>query len=60
VSFSYLCDPKIRESLRASGDDPAALPRVYADAINGALAGCPADMTRVRRSRRTRLPRTES
>ena len=44
VSFSYLCDPKIRESLRASGDDPATLPRAYAGAINGALAGRPAGM----------------
>ncbi len=45
VSFSYLCDPKIGESLRASGDDPATLPRAYADAINGALTGRPAGMT---------------
>jgi 5-methyltetrahydropteroyltriglutamate--homocysteine methyltransferase len=45
VSFAYLCDPKIRESLRAAGDDPAALPRAYADAINGALAGRPAGLT---------------
>ena len=39
VSFSYLCDPKIRESLRANGDDPATLPGVYAGAINGARPG---------------------
>jgi 5-methyltetrahydropteroyltriglutamate--homocysteine methyltransferase len=45
VSFAYLCDPKIRESLRAAGDDPAALPRAYADAIDGALADRPAGMT---------------
>jgi 5-methyltetrahydropteroyltriglutamate--homocysteine methyltransferase len=44
VSFSYLCDPKVRESLRAAGDDPAALPRTYARAINQALAGRPAGM----------------
>jgi len=44
VSFSYLCDPTIRDSLRASGDDPATLPRAYAGAINGALAGRPAGM----------------
>jgi 5-methyltetrahydropteroyltriglutamate--homocysteine methyltransferase len=30
VSFSYLCDPVVRDGLRASGDDPAALPRTYA------------------------------
>jgi 5-methyltetrahydropteroyltriglutamate--homocysteine methyltransferase len=44
VSFSYLCDPKIRDSLRASGDDPATLPGAYASAINQALAGRPAGM----------------
>jgi 5-methyltetrahydropteroyltriglutamate--homocysteine methyltransferase len=45
VSFSYLCDPSVRDALRASGDDPATLPRAYADAINGALADRPAGMT---------------
>jgi 5-methyltetrahydropteroyltriglutamate--homocysteine methyltransferase len=33
VSFAYLCDPKVRENFRANGDDPATLPRIYADAI---------------------------
>ena len=45
VSFSYLCDPKVRDSLRAAGDDPAALPATYARAINEALAERPAGMT---------------
>ena len=45
VSFAYLCDPKVREDLRAAGDDPVTLPRTYADAINGALAGRPASLT---------------
>jgi 5-methyltetrahydropteroyltriglutamate--homocysteine methyltransferase len=45
VSFSYLCDARIREGLRTAGDDPAALPRTYASAINQALAGCPAGLT---------------
>jgi len=45
VSFSYLCDPRVRDGLRAAGDDPATLPRTYAEAINQALAGCPAGMT---------------
>jgi 5-methyltetrahydropteroyltriglutamate--homocysteine methyltransferase len=44
VSWSYLCDPKVRDNFRANGDDPAALPRVYADLINAALAGRPAGM----------------
>ena len=45
VSFSYLCDDKVRENFRAHGDDPATLPRAYAEAINAALAGRPAGMT---------------
>jgi 5-methyltetrahydropteroyltriglutamate--homocysteine methyltransferase len=45
VSFSYLCDPKVRDSLRAAGDDPATLPRTYASAINQALAGRPDGLT---------------
>jgi len=45
VSFSYLCDPRVREGLRAAGDDPATLPRAYADAINGALQARPAGLT---------------
>jgi len=44
VSFSYLCDPAVRDGLRAGGDDPAALPRTYADAINRVLAGRPPGM----------------
>lgn len=45
VSFAYLCDEKVRENCRRNGDDPAELPRIYADAINAALAGRPAGMT---------------
>ncbi|HEX3176441.1 MAG TPA: 5-methyltetrahydropteroyltriglutamate--homocysteine S-methyltransferase [Methylomirabilota bacterium] len=45
VSWAYLCDPKVRENFRANGDDPARLPRIYADAINAALADRPAGMT---------------
>ncbi|MSQ62957.1 MAG: 5-methyltetrahydropteroyltriglutamate--homocysteine S-methyltransferase [Betaproteobacteria bacterium] len=45
VSFSYLCDPKIRETCRRNGDDPAQLPRTYADAVNNALKDRPAGMT---------------
>jgi len=44
VSFSYLCDDKVRENFRAHGDDPATLHRAYAEAINGALANRPAGM----------------
>ena len=45
VSFSYLCDEKVRENFRKNGDDPATLHRAYADAINGALADRPAGMS---------------
>jgi 5-methyltetrahydropteroyltriglutamate--homocysteine methyltransferase len=45
VSFSYLCDPKIRDTARKNGDDPAALPRTYANAITNALKDRPAGMT---------------
>jgi 5-methyltetrahydropteroyltriglutamate--homocysteine methyltransferase len=45
TSFSYLCDPKVREVCRANGDDPDKLPQTYANAINVALRGRPAGMT---------------
>jgi 5-methyltetrahydropteroyltriglutamate--homocysteine methyltransferase len=44
VSFSYLCDPKIQETARKNGDDPARLPRTYANAISEALKDRPAGM----------------
>jgi len=45
VAFAYLCDPKIRDNCRKNGDDPDALPLLYADTINRALEGRPAGMT---------------
>jgi methionine synthase II (cobalamin-independent) len=45
TSFSFLCDPKFRESCRARGDDPDALPRMYVDAVNAAIAERPPGMT---------------
>jgi 5-methyltetrahydropteroyltriglutamate--homocysteine methyltransferase len=45
VSWAYLCDEKVRDNFRANGDDPAALPAAYADAISQALAGRPHGMT---------------
>ncbi len=45
VSFSYLCDPKIQDTARKNGDDPATLPRTYAKAITDALKDRPAGMT---------------
>jgi 5-methyltetrahydropteroyltriglutamate--homocysteine methyltransferase len=45
VSFAYLCDPKIREACRTNGDDPAALPGVYAATIRKIVEKKPAGMT---------------
>jgi 5-methyltetrahydropteroyltriglutamate--homocysteine methyltransferase len=45
TNFAYLCDPEQRQMLTERGDDPAALPRIYAGMINRAIAGRPADMT---------------
>jgi 5-methyltetrahydropteroyltriglutamate--homocysteine methyltransferase len=44
VAFAYLCDPKIRENCRKNGDDPDALPLLYADTINRALEERPEGM----------------
>jgi 5-methyltetrahydropteroyltriglutamate--homocysteine methyltransferase len=44
VAFAYLGDEKFRETCRANGDDPKLLPRRYADTINAALKGRPADL----------------
>jgi len=44
VSFSYLCDPKIQDTCRSNGDDPARLPRTYAEAVSNALKDRPAGM----------------
>jgi 5-methyltetrahydropteroyltriglutamate--homocysteine methyltransferase len=45
VNLAYLCDPALREQVRARGDDPATLPSVYAGMINAAISDIPADMT---------------
>jgi 5-methyltetrahydropteroyltriglutamate--homocysteine methyltransferase len=44
ITFAYLCDPRIQQNCRNNGDDPAALPARYAQTINAALEGRPADM----------------
>ncbi|HKW36971.1 MAG TPA: 5-methyltetrahydropteroyltriglutamate--homocysteine S-methyltransferase [Burkholderiales bacterium] len=45
TSFSFLCDQKFRASCRARGDDPEALPHMYAAAVNAAIADRPSGMT---------------
>jgi methionine synthase II (cobalamin-independent) len=42
IAVALLCDPAIRERVEAAGADPGALVDRYVDAINGALAACPA------------------
>ena len=45
VNFTYLCDPKLRQTVADRGDDPEQLPHIYADLINAAISDVPADMT---------------
>jgi 5-methyltetrahydropteroyltriglutamate--homocysteine methyltransferase len=45
VNLAYLCDPALRAQVAARGDDPAALPMIYADMINAAISDIPPDMT---------------
>ena len=44
VNLAYLCDPALRDKVRARGDDPDTLPLVYAGMINAAILDTPADM----------------
>jgi 5-methyltetrahydropteroyltriglutamate--homocysteine methyltransferase len=45
VNLAYLCDPALREQVRARADDPDTLPNVYAGMLNAAIADIPSDMT---------------
>jgi 5-methyltetrahydropteroyltriglutamate--homocysteine methyltransferase len=45
VSLAYLCDPSLRQIIAARGEDPAALPAIYAGMINAAISDIPPDMT---------------
>ena len=44
-NMAYLCDEKMRESVRRIGEDPNQLPRIYAKLINDSIADRPANMT---------------
>jgi 5-methyltetrahydropteroyltriglutamate--homocysteine methyltransferase len=44
-NIAYLCDEKMRESVRNIGEDPNQLPRTYAKLINEAIKNRPANMT---------------
>ena len=45
TNLAYLCDPAMRERTRAIGEDPDALPKLYARVINDSIASRPAGMT---------------
>ena len=45
TNLAYLCDPKLRDHVLKIGEDPAALPKLYARMINDAIRDKPADMT---------------
>jgi 5-methyltetrahydropteroyltriglutamate--homocysteine methyltransferase len=45
VNFTYLCDPSLRKVVADRGEDPAALPALYAGMINAAMSDIPSDMT---------------
>ncbi len=45
VNLAYLCDPALRDQVRARGDDPDAMVSDYADLINSAISEAPDDMT---------------
>jgi len=44
VNLAYLCDPALRDQVRARGDDPVTLPFIYAGMINAAISDIPPDM----------------
>jgi methionine synthase II (cobalamin-independent) len=43
-NLAYLCDEKMRESVRQIGEDPNQLPRTYAKLINDCIKDRPANM----------------
>jgi 5-methyltetrahydropteroyltriglutamate--homocysteine methyltransferase len=45
VNIAYLCDPEQIEGLKARGEHVEGLLEIYADLINRAIEGRPADMT---------------
>jgi 5-methyltetrahydropteroyltriglutamate--homocysteine methyltransferase len=45
VNLAYLCDPTLRDEVRARGEDPDQLAQGYAAMLNAAMSDIPADMT---------------
>jgi 5-methyltetrahydropteroyltriglutamate--homocysteine methyltransferase len=44
VPIAMVCDPDVRERVRARGEDPDGLVSLYIDAINQSVAGAPAEV----------------
>ncbi|MGE5147021.1 MAG: 5-methyltetrahydropteroyltriglutamate--homocysteine S-methyltransferase, partial [Candidatus Eiseniibacteriota bacterium] len=44
TNLAFLCDPALRADVTARGDDPDALPHVYARLLNESIKDRPADM----------------
>jgi 5-methyltetrahydropteroyltriglutamate--homocysteine methyltransferase len=45
TNLPYLCDPKLRATVKNIGEDPDKLPGFYVSMLNDVLKGLPADMT---------------
>jgi 5-methyltetrahydropteroyltriglutamate--homocysteine methyltransferase len=45
TNLPFLCDPKLRDTVRNLGEDPDTLPQLYARMLNDILKGKPADLT---------------
>jgi len=45
VAVAMLCDPAVRERVKAAGEDPDRLVELYVDAINEAVKGRPKNVT---------------
>jgi 5-methyltetrahydropteroyltriglutamate--homocysteine methyltransferase len=45
VNFAYLCDPKLCQLVAERGEDPQALPGIYAGVINAAISDLPPFVT---------------
>lgn len=45
TNFTYLCDPKIRNSVKEMGEDPDELTDTYIKLVNDSIKGLPDDVT---------------
>jgi 5-methyltetrahydropteroyltriglutamate--homocysteine methyltransferase len=45
TNLPFLCDPKLRDTVKGLGEDPDKLPQFYVQMLNDVLKGRPADLT---------------